>query len=311
MEGFIQAALAQVAIALSVFNLITFLWLGLMVLLLGDRRSRITWVSSIGLLLAALFFLCHGALVGAGVPVGASPSDFWWRVSWLPAFVAPLCWAATGLHYAELARVWKAARLPLLAMVAGLGLLTALLAVFYWPALAHYGDFIRLLDVALRLRQPAQQAPDVSPVLPALGLAFVVYIAVCACLPWITLVARRLLPAINRRDENAVSDATLLWDPRDAWSRARPGLLGASVFMMTAGAVVAGVGILVLVSEHRVSLATVTGSLPIQVPATRPGHVPIILVCADLVVQFALTGLGLTLGQAVLRQGILVERRLP
>ena len=38
---------------------------------------------------------------------------------------------------------------------------------------------------------------------------------------------------------------------------------------------------------------------------------PIILVGADLVVQFALTGLGLTLGRAVLRQGILVERRLP
>ena len=81
--------------------------------------------------------------------------------------------------------------------------------------------------------------------------------------------------------------------------------------MMAAGAVVAGIGALVLFSEHRTALPTVTGTLPIQVPVTRPGHVPIILVGADLVVQFALTGLGLTLGCAVLRQGILVERRLP
>ena len=105
MDTVLQVGLAQVAIALSAFNLITFLWLGLMVLLLGDRRNLITWVGGIGLLLAALFFLCHGALVGAGVPDGASPSDVWWRVSWLPAFVAPLFWAATGLHYAELAGV--------------------------------------------------------------------------------------------------------------------------------------------------------------------------------------------------------------
>ncbi|MGE5334028.1 MAG: sensor histidine kinase [Nitrososphaerota archaeon] len=311
MDNVLQAGLAQAAIALSAFNLITFLWLGLMVLLLGDRRNLITWVGGIGLLLAALFFLCHGALVGAGVPDGASPSDVWWRVSWLPAFVAPLFWAATGLHYAGLAGVWKSLRLPMLGAVAGLGLLTVLLALIYWPALAHYGDFIRLLDASLQLRQPAQHVPDVLPVLPALGLAFVVYIAVCACLPWVLLVARRLLPDANRRETQGTSDATLLWDAGDAWSRARPGLLFASLCMMTAGAVVAVIGVLVLLSEHRASLTTVTETLPLQVPATRPGHVPIILVGADLVVQVALAFLGLTLGRAVLRQGILVERRLP
>lgn len=311
MDTLLQDGLAQAAIALSAFNLITFLWFGLMVLFLGDRGNLITWVGGIGLLLAALFFLCHGALVGAGLPEGDSPSDVWWRVSWLPAFVAPLFWAATGLHYAGLAGVWKSLRLPVLAAVAGLGLLTVLLAIVYWPALAHYGDFIRLLDASIRLRQPAHPPPDVSPVLPALGLAFVVYIAVCACLPWILLVARRLLPNTAHHDQHATSDAMLLWDPGDAWSRARPSLLVASLCMMAAGAVVAGVGALVLLSEHRASLTTVTGGLPIQMPVTRPGHVPTILVGADLVVQVALAGLGLTLGRAVLRQGILVERRLP
>ena len=57
MDTVLQVGLAQVAIALSAFNLITFLWLGLMVLLLGDRRNLITWVGGIGLLLAALFFV--------------------------------------------------------------------------------------------------------------------------------------------------------------------------------------------------------------------------------------------------------------
>ena len=241
MDTLLQVGLAQAAIALSAFNLITFLWLGLMVLLLGNRRSPITWVGGVGLLLAALFFLCHGALVGAGLPAGASPSDVWWRVSWLPAFVAPLFWAATGLHYAGLAGVWKSLRLPLLGALAALGALTVLLALIYWPALAHYGDFIRLLDASLRLRQPAPSSPDVSPVLPALGLAFVVYIAACACLPWVLLVARRLLPDATRRDERPASEETLLWDAGDAWSRARTGLLGASLCMMAAGAVVAAI----------------------------------------------------------------------
>lgn len=311
MDTILQVGLAQCAIALSVFNLITFLWLGLMVMLLGDRRNLITWVGGIGLLLAALFFLCHGALVGAGLPEGASPSDVWWRVSWLPAFVAPLFWAATGIHYAGLAGVWKYLRLPVLAVVAGLGLLTIMLAIFNWPALANYGDFIHLLDISIRLRQPTEAAASVSPVLPALGLAFVVYIAVCASLPWILLVARRLLPDTTHRQQHAESDATLLWDAGDAWSRARRGLIGASLCMMAAGTVVAGIGALVLLSEHRASLITVTDSLPIQVPATRPGHMPVVLVGADLMVQIALAGLGLTLGRAVLRQGILVERRLP
>lgn len=310
MDTLLQVGLAQVAIALSAFNLITFLWLGLMVLLLGDRRNLITWVGGIGLLLAALFFLCHGALVGAGVPEGPSPSDVWWRVSWLPAFVAPLFWAATGLHYAELAGVSKNLRLPVLTGVASLGLLAILLAVIYWPALSQYGDFIRLLDASIRLRQPVPHPPNVSPVLPALGLAFVIYIGVCACLPWILLVARRLLPD-TARVQHTGSDETLLWDAGDAWSRARPGLLWASLCMMGAGAVVAIIGALVLLSEHRASLTTVTGTLPIQVPVTRPGHVPTVLVGADLLVQIALAGLGLTLGRAVLRQGILVERRLP
>jgi hypothetical protein len=37
----------------------------------------------------------------------------------------------------------------------------------------------------------------------------------------------------------------------------------------------------------------------------------VVLVATDLVVQLALAGVGLAVGWAVVRQGILVERRLP
>lgn len=313
MYTILQTLLAPVAIAFSAFSLITYLWLGLTVLLIGDRRSLVTWVGGSGLLLGALFFLSHGALVGAGVPAGASPSDVWWRIAWLPAFGAPICWAAIGLHYAGLAGAWRRLRVFVIGGVAAVGALTVLLALVCWSAIANYGDFIRLLDAALHFRRPLPSSLAISPLLPALGLAFVIYIALCASLPWISLVARRLLPAEATVSGAPATDAVLLWDAWDAWSRARRALLAASLCMLGAGAVVAVIGTLILIAEHRAALLPASPglTLDLDVPATRPGHVPTLLVIADLAVQAALAALGLLVGWAVVRQGILVERRLP
>ncbi len=350
MGLFVQVAVAQAAIAVSVFSLITYLWLGLTVLLNGNRASPVTWVGGMGLLLAALFFLCHGALVGAGVPNGPSPTDVWWRLAWVPAFAAPLFWAAIGLHYAGLFGPWKHFRLSAILAVAALGALGALavlLALLSWPAIAHYGDFIRLLDASLRLRKAVPPPAAASLALPLLGIAFVVYLTSCAFLPWISLAAARRLatrfspfginppdsspsglgasgvhavpaPAADRPADRpsghsrplAGGDASLLWDARDAWARARRALLVASLLMMATGAIVAAIGVMTSLAAH--TAAGVPISLPLlPVPKTRPGHVPLVLVATDLVVQLALAGVGLAVGWAVVRQGILVEQRLP
>src|SRR5579872_1965721 len=201
MEHALQPALALLAIALSVFSLITFLWLGLTVLLIGNRRSTVTWIGGVGLLLGAVFFLCHGALVGAGVPVGASPTDFWWHLAWIPGFAAPFFWAATGIHYAGLTGAFQRLRRPALLLVGGLGGLTALLALVNWPVISHYGDFIRLLGNSLQFHGQARPLPlAASPALPALGIAFVLYVAACACLPWASLIKHRLRPAAAKAD---------------------------------------------------------------------------------------------------------------
>jgi histidine kinase/DNA gyrase B/HSP90-like ATPase len=310
MDHVVQPALAVLAIALSVFSLITYLWLGTTVLLMGNRRSAITWVGGLGLLLAALFFLCHGAMVGAGFPIGPSPTDFWWHLSWVPGFAAPIFWAAIGLHYVGLAQAWRSFRLPLLAAVAVPGAVAALLALLNWRVIGTYGDFIRLLGSALRLRAPAPPlAGATSPALPALGLAFVIYVAACACLPWASLMGRRPLPSTESASVTG-ADAALLWDAADAWSRARTALLGASVCMMGAGAVAALLGVLASLAV-RGTLQQVSPSLGPVLPASPPGHVPLVLVLADLAVQSCLAALGLLIGWAVVRQGVLVERRLP
>lgn len=309
MDLVVQPALAQLAIAFSVFSLITFLWLGLTVLLIGNRRSAVTWMGCAGLLLGALFFLCHGALVGAGVPVGASATDFWWHLAFVPGFAAPFFWAAIGLHYAGLTGRWSRLSMPALLVVGTLGAIAALLALINWPVIDHYGDFIRLLGASLRLRGAAHPLPAAaSPALPLLGVAFVVYVGACACLPWVSLLARRLKPV--RAQLTVEKDSILLWDAADAWSQARPALLAASVCMLGAGCVAALVGVLAALAERN-ALVGVSGSLDIGVAPAQPGHVPLVLVAADLAVQISLAGLGLMLGWAVVRQGVLVERRLP
>jgi hypothetical protein len=293
-------------------------WLGLTVLLLGDRRAPVTWIGGVGLLIAALFFLCHGALVEAGLVTGAGPADVWWHLAWLPAYSAPLFWAAIGLHYVGLAGAWGRLRVLAMSAVAALGVVAALLALVNWPEIASYGDFIRLLAISLGVpgAAPSGANPLASPALPALGVAFVTYLGACACLPWASLVARRFLPGIDAAiSAHATSEQSQLWDPGSAWSQARPALLAASLCMVVAGGVVALVGIITALAARAAHTASQGGTarppliLTGDVPA--PGHLPLTLVVADLVVQSALACLVLMLGWAVVRQGVLVERRLP
>ncbi len=310
----LQTALAQITIALSVFSLITYLWLGLTVLLIGNRSSVVTWTGGLGLLMAALFFLCHGAVVGAGLPGGASPTDFWWHLSWVPGFIAPFLWLATGLHYAGLSGTMRRWRAPALFAVAVLGCLSALLVVVNWPAIEHYGDFIRLLGTVLRLHEPPPADIQISPALPALGLSFVLYVTTCAGLPWASLAARRLRPDVKGSTyvmPGNSPDAVLLWDPVDAWIQARPALLLASICMMCVGGVIALIGIASSLAEHAMLGNVPQTPLPVDLPQTPPGHVSVILVIADLLIQLSMATLILLAGWAVVRQGVLVERRLP
>src|SRR5262249_34267841 len=176
MSDILQPTLAGVAIALSVFSLITYLWLGLTVLLIGDRRSKVTWVGGVGLLTAALFFLCHGALVGARVPDGPSPTDFWWRLAWVPGYAAPLFWAAIGLHYAGLTGFLRQLRLPALVVVAGLGGISAPLPLLKWSAFKSFGKFIFLLWALPPLPGPPLPPPPFAPPPTALRLLLLLHL---------------------------------------------------------------------------------------------------------------------------------------
>jgi signal transduction histidine kinase len=86
-------------LALSLFNTIIMLWLGLTVLLNADRRHLGVWLMGGGLLAGALFFIAHTAILGQELTMNADGLNFWWQLGWLPVTVAPFAWYVVVLWY--------------------------------------------------------------------------------------------------------------------------------------------------------------------------------------------------------------------
>jgi Histidine kinase-, DNA gyrase B-, and HSP90-like ATPase len=86
-------------IAVSFFNTIILIWLGLTVLLNADRRRWGTWAAGGGFLLSGLFFIGHSAIVGRVIGTFEPEMEFWWRLSWLLVAGAPYMWYLVVLAY--------------------------------------------------------------------------------------------------------------------------------------------------------------------------------------------------------------------
>jgi signal transduction histidine kinase len=87
-------------IAVSLFNTVLLLWLGLTVLLNAQRRSWGIWLVGGGLLVGGLFFISHSAILGYGFNLLGPGLNFWWRLGWLPVVISPLAWYVAILWYA-------------------------------------------------------------------------------------------------------------------------------------------------------------------------------------------------------------------
>lgn len=93
-----SAWLDWAVLAVSLYNTILLLWLGLTVLLNAERRHWGIWLAGGGLLTGAAFFLIHSAILGLGLT--ANPTvNFWWRLGWLPVILAPYAWYVVMLWY--------------------------------------------------------------------------------------------------------------------------------------------------------------------------------------------------------------------
>src|SRR6266700_680016 len=136
-----------ITLALSIFNLVTFLWLAITVWLNGDRRTWIARLGVVGLGFSAFFFFLQALLIDKPLVqnAGLVAQDFLWRLLWLPAICVPYIWFAIGLHYAALInKDWRRRRPALLVSSGILGCLLLVILILYQSTFTFFGT-MRLL----------------------------------------------------------------------------------------------------------------------------------------------------------------------
>src|SRR5215210_3518789 len=97
-------------VAVSLFNTILLLWLGLTVLLNADRRTWGIWMAGGGLLAGGAFFVSHTAILGTGLDVVSPNMDLWWQAGWVPVLASPIAWYVVMLWYSGF---WDSQQAPI------------------------------------------------------------------------------------------------------------------------------------------------------------------------------------------------------
>jgi two-component sensor histidine kinase len=335
--------LQTIVLALSIFNLIAFLWLAMTVWLNGDRKSGIARLGVVGLSLSALFFFIHALLISGPLTQssGLVTPEFLWHLIWLPALGVPYIWFAIGLYYAALINpLWRKRRPYLLALSAILGCIVLLLLIINHSTFT-YEETLRLIAYNDALNDLG--TGRYSPMILVLVL-FLCYVTFCAIGPWFTLgrISRLLrviwtyalsVPDRLRKSHSLVdnnpegpslhqalldafwddpTDLELLEEPYLSWHLARPGLLLAALLM---AALTTTLGILVVQSivnwiQYGQHAAFSTTPQPIPSGIMLVDVFPINLIILDLTATFAVAMVILLIGYSVVRHGILIERSL-
>lgn len=205
-------------IAVSLFNTLVLLWLGLTVLLSAEQRTWGVWLIGGGMLLGGAFFISHTAILGHDLSFGGTGADFWWQVGWVPVVLAPYAWYVVILWYAgywddPASRLHRRHR-PGLALTTGLtGLLLTIMLV---------GQPLPTFD------QITQLDLTVQTTLRGIPLLFVIYPACMVLCITFSLDALRA-PAPARR---------LMGDL--ARQRSRPWLTASAAVLLLVSLLVAG-----------------------------------------------------------------------
>lgn len=261
-------------LTVSLFNMILLLWLGLIVLLNANRRDWGVWLMGGGLVVGALFFVSHSAILGQELAMNVDGLNFWWRAGWFPVTVSPFAWYVAVLWFSGF---WAASPSPLKRrhqawlwlMVLGLaGVITLLLAANPIPP---YDQLVQLdWDGTLAVRTT-----------PLLLLLFPLWMVACI-----------LLSIDVLRKPAEVDNA----NTKTARQRALPWLLG------TAGTLLA-VTLLV---------AYFVGSVVAVLPEGELRAIRIETVAAyDLALSLLIALASLLLGQAIVSYEIFTGRVLP
>lgn len=258
-------------IAISLFNTITMLWLGITVLLNAERRVWGTWVAGGALLFGSGFFAVHSTIVGQ--PIGALVSEMvlWWQIGWTPFIAAPFLWYVvmawySGALHTRRHRLW--------ALIAGALGAAALALLLVANPLPSYDQVIERVPVAL----------FTIVGIPVAVLVYPAYSVLCVVLALAALrhpaPAGRLMGEIGRM-------------------RARPWLVAASLALL-AVSIAAGIAVAWLLGRVR------AGEAPL--PTTRSLAA---LISFDLLLSALIALIVVLLGKAVVAYEIFTGKTLP
>lgn len=255
--------------AISIFNTVLMLWLGLTVLLTGDRRKPATIVGSAGLLLGAVFFGGHTLIISNTLVFDSAGVNVVWPIMWVIAVAAPFFWGLSIFYYSGNPTTgrWVRGILSTAAFI-----LT--LIMFAFNPLPSYTEFL------------------ISPGLnPTIAWAYVPYLILCFTLPLIALREPRTRSVdLSSQDTRPYYIATR----HERYRGARPWLIVSASMLALA-----------VVAFTYTAYSIVPRLIPIQ-NATRGVIGEIFL--ADLLISGFIGMAVVLLGRAVLSNNVLTEQ---
>jgi hypothetical protein len=139
MVSFILAMDSWLSLAISIFNMLLLLWLGITIFFTAERRTWGLYLILSGMSMGCLFFTSHSMILWSELTrtVVAPGSGFWWRVGWIPVIVIPVLWYLVLLWYTGAVLPLRH-RFPLLLMIVYMVVLLGLL--WFTNALPSYED---------------------------------------------------------------------------------------------------------------------------------------------------------------------------
>lgn len=205
-------------LAVSLFDTILPLWLGLTILLNADRRSWGVWVMGGGLVTASGFFVSHTAILGGMFSLSSQALDFWWHVGWIPIVISPYAWYVVTLWYTGF---WNDKQSPLRRRHAPWLVLSGGLGMFFFALMIALSPLPSYTQIA---RFDLSSAWMIGP-MPMVFVVFPVFIVLCILLSIDALLrpapSDRLMGELARR-------------------RTRPWLIGTAGMLLVVSLLVTG-----------------------------------------------------------------------
>lgn len=224
--------------ALSIFNLVLLLWLGLTILLNAQERNWGTYLAGSGFLVGALFFLLHTAALNYSLDTLLENSPIWWLILSAPVGALPFGWMILMLWYCG---YWDETDSPLRRRTRLLFALATALTVcqiaVVWVGLPKFGasPFTYI-------------EPGNIPQFISLRLLLWLYpLFLLTCTGTALLALLRPMPAAS-------------WSREASQKRARPFLLGSSIVQFSVSLAVASALVYFAMAGNRSDLYNMAGS---------------------------------------------------